>query len=105
MVGVEALAESTPVIVAVSGGVDEWASTGSLKVPLGDVDAMAAAIDRVFDEPGLADRLGREGRSMVIERFSRQDAEARLRDLYGVLAERHDVACTHSTSYSDEVGS
>lgn len=103
MVGVEALAESTPVIVAVSGGVTEWASAGSLRVPLGDVDAMAAAINRIFDEPGLADRLGREGRSMVTERFSRQAAEARIRDLYGVTAERHDIACAQPASYSELV--
>ena len=104
MVGIEALAESTPVISAATGGSAEWATAGCLRVPPGDVGAMTAAIGRVFDEPGLADRLGREGRSMVAERFARPAIEARIRDLYEATANGAAVARTRASSYSEDVG-
>lgn len=104
MVGIEALAESSPVIAAATGGSMEWAAAGCLCVPPGDVEAMAAAIGRIFDEPGLADRLGREGRSMVAERFARPAIEARIRDLYEATAKEAAVARASASSYSEDVG-
>ena len=82
----------------------EWAAAGCLCVPPGDVEAMAAAIARIFDEPGLADRLGREGRSMVAERFARPAIEARIRDLYEATARGAAVARASASSYSEDVG-
>ncbi len=82
MVGIEALAESTPVIAAVTGGAVEWAGAGCLRVPPGNVAAMAEAIGRIFGEPDLADRLGREGRAFVADRFARRTAETDLGNLY-----------------------
>jgi glycosyltransferase involved in cell wall biosynthesis len=83
MLGVEALAEGTPVVVADSGGTAEWSDVGCIRVPRGDVEAMAAAIRRIVGDESLARRLGDEGRSMVAERFQRGPIEARLSAVYG----------------------
>jgi glycosyltransferase involved in cell wall biosynthesis len=83
ILGVEALAQATPVIVARTGGVDEWADRGCLRVEPGDVGGMAAAIRTVAGDSELAVRLGRDGRDMVAQRFSRSMIGDRLRELYG----------------------
>ena len=56
---VEALAVGTPVIATAVGGVPELVRDGEngLLVPAGDGDALAAAIRRLLDEPGLRERL------------------------------------------------
>ena len=56
---VEALAVGTPVIATSVGGVPELVRDGKngLLVPVGDRDALAAAIRRVVGEPGLRERL------------------------------------------------
>jgi glycosyltransferase involved in cell wall biosynthesis len=52
---VESLAVGTPVVSTDVGGVAEVVTDGEngLLVPAGDADALAAAIDRFFSEPGL----------------------------------------------------
>ena len=86
MVGIEALAQATPVIAAVSGGTGEWADAGCLRVEAGDVEAMAGAIAVLAADPDRAVALGREGRAMVAERFARARIEQRLRALYDAVA-------------------
>ena len=56
---VEALAVGTPVIATAVGGVPELVRDGEngLLVPAGDWDALAAAIRRLIDEPGLRECL------------------------------------------------
>ena len=56
---VEALAVGTPVIATAVGGVPELVRDGEngLLVPVGDRDALAAAVRRVIGEPGLRERL------------------------------------------------
>jgi glycosyltransferase involved in cell wall biosynthesis len=56
---VEALAVGTPAISTSVGGVAELIRDGEngLLVPVGDEDALAAAIGRLVAEPGLRDRL------------------------------------------------
>ena len=44
MLGVEALAEGTPVVVSDTGGTREWSDAGCVPVRGGDVSAMAGAI-------------------------------------------------------------
>jgi glycosyltransferase involved in cell wall biosynthesis len=64
---VEALAVGTPVIATRTGGVEEVVHDGEngvLAEP-GDVDALAGAIRRVFDDPGLLERLRLQAASSV----------------------------------------
>ena len=79
---VEALAVGTPVIATRTGGVAEVLADGEngLVVEPGDVDALAAAIERFFADPELAARLranaaavGRRLRSRPCLRAARAD--------------------------------
>jgi 2-deoxystreptamine N-acetyl-D-glucosaminyltransferase/2-deoxystreptamine glucosyltransferase len=58
-VAVEALSVGTPVLATDVGGVGEIVEDGlnGLLVPPGDPDALTAAIDRYFGEPGLREQL------------------------------------------------
>jgi len=65
----EAFNQGVPVIAsdavgAVAGGLVRHERTG-LVVPAGDVPALAAALRRVYDDPGLRARLGAAGREAV----------------------------------------
>jgi glycosyltransferase involved in cell wall biosynthesis len=64
---VEALAVGTPVIATAVGGVPEVVRDGEngLLVPPGDVDALAAAIDRLVHDDGLRERLAAEAAPSV----------------------------------------
>jgi glycosyltransferase involved in cell wall biosynthesis len=82
ILGVQAQAEGTPVVVADVGGTTDWSDVGCIRVPAGDVDAMVAAVSRLEHDPDEALRLGRRGQSMVIERFARSTIEPRVHALY-----------------------
>ncbi len=86
ILGVEALAEGTPVIVADTGGTRSWSAAGCLRVPAGDAGAMAEAVSRLAADPSLALRLGREGQAAVAVVFSRRLIEPRLLALYEAAA-------------------
>jgi glycosyltransferase involved in cell wall biosynthesis len=79
---VESLAAGTPVIATAVGGVSEVVADGEngLLVPAGDAAALAAALRRYLDEPGLADRL-RANAAPSVERYSRTRVYARLLEL------------------------
>ncbi len=82
ILGVQALAEGTPVIVAESGGIGEWAAEGCLRYRQGDIDQMAAAITELDENPEKAKQLGQQGRAMVKQRFNRKTIENRLTKLF-----------------------
>jgi len=83
MLAVEALACGAPVIVAESGGTRDWSTDGCIRVPQGDVEAMAEAMVRLASDPGRAVTLGKKGRRMVEERFNPTVVWPALEDLYG----------------------
>lgn len=68
---VEALAVGTPVIATTTGGVAEIVTDGDngLLVPPGDAGALAAAIERYFEDDALRERL-RERAKPSVERFA-----------------------------------
>lgn len=82
ILGVEALAEGTPVVVMKTGGVGDWTDAGCLVVPRGDVESMSLAIQRLVEDASEAVALGRAGREMVAERFARGPIVRRLRETY-----------------------
>jgi glycosyltransferase involved in cell wall biosynthesis len=66
---VEALAVGVPVVSTAVGGVPEIVQDGvnGLLVPVGDVDAVADAMNRIMLEPGLRNRLAAASRTSVAE--------------------------------------
>ncbi len=60
---IEANACGTPVVASDSDGLRDSVRDGStgLLVPHGDIQALAAAMERMISEPGLRQRLGSEG--------------------------------------------
>jgi glycosyltransferase involved in cell wall biosynthesis len=72
MVIVEAMRHGLPVIASASGGIVDIIRDGEngLLVPERDPVAIAAAVIRLLEEPGLADRLGDAAREDVELRFS-----------------------------------
>jgi glycosyltransferase involved in cell wall biosynthesis len=79
---VEALAVGTPVVATAVGGVPEVVRNGEngLLVPPGDPDALAAALRRLLDEPGLRDRLAGAAAASVAG-LSRDAVYGRLEEL------------------------
>ena len=80
----EAMAAGLPVISTAIGGIPEMViqnETGFL-VPPGDVAALAGAIERLFDEIGLAQRLGKRGFQRARELFS---IEKNVRSLLALI--------------------
>lgn len=85
IVGVEALAEGTPVIAVVRGGMADWADAGCLQVEP-TAEAMAEGIRALERDPALAERLGAAGWSRVRERLSREVLAPRLEALVREVA-------------------
>jgi glycosyltransferase involved in cell wall biosynthesis len=80
----EAMSWGLPVIATAVGGVPEVLThevNGLLLAP-GDIDALAAAIERLMREPQLRARLGRAARETVAARFSLDCAFERLLGIY-----------------------
>jgi glycosyltransferase involved in cell wall biosynthesis len=79
---VEALAVGTPVISTDVGGVGEIVRDGvnGLLVPIGDPDALAAAIGRYLGDEALQARL-RSAAASSIERFAPGAIYGRLEEI------------------------
>ena len=61
----------------------------ALTVPVDDPAALAAAANRLLDEPGLRDRLGAAGRERAIREFDHRVMARRSLAIYGrVLGRR-----------------
>jgi glycosyltransferase involved in cell wall biosynthesis len=76
----EALASRLPVIASAISGIPEVVHherTGLLVQP-GDVPALAAAIERLLEDPNLRGRLGEAGRELVMREFEQRANVARL---------------------------
>jgi glycosyltransferase involved in cell wall biosynthesis len=87
ILGVEALAEGTPVVVAACGGTNDWSDAGCVRVAPGDVDAMADAVARLSADGDAASAMGRRGRAAVAERFSEERIPPLLEELYRKIFE------------------
>jgi glycosyltransferase involved in cell wall biosynthesis len=61
----EAMAEGVPVVATAAGAVPEVVGDAAALVPVGDADALAAALLRVLDDDGERDRLVDAGRRRV----------------------------------------
>ena len=74
----EFMAGGKPVVAAASGQaarlLDE--SGGGMVVPQGDEEAMARAIRSLMDDPARGERMGANGRRLILERFTRERTAA-----------------------------
>ncbi|MCX7598418.1 MAG: glycosyltransferase family 4 protein [Armatimonadetes bacterium] len=72
LVYLEANAAGKPVIAARTGGVEDAIADGQsgILVPPDDPEALADALKRLLCEPGLAARLGEQGRNRVLSQFT-----------------------------------
>lgn len=80
----EAMAMGLPVIATDVGGTREAVNDGvtGLLVPARDAAALAAAVARLLDDPGLAARFGSFGRKRVAEEFSSERELALTEEVY-----------------------
>lgn len=91
--GLEALACQVPLVTTDNGGCRDYAvhEETALVVPPHDAAAMAAAMRRLHDDRDLAQRLARQGRELVLDRFDWERAadafEAHLQSVSGGAAE------------------
>lgn len=71
-ISIEAFAAGTPVIAAAAGGIPEVVTNehdGLLFEP-GNLAQLSELLTRIIDSPGLAKRLGQQGRHTFLARFS-----------------------------------
>ena len=83
---IEAQAAGVPVVATPVGGIKETVvdrETGRL-VPVGDVQALAAAITRTLDDPEPARRMAAAAKARVLERFAVERMVAETLALYGI---------------------
>jgi glycosyltransferase involved in cell wall biosynthesis len=91
---VEALACGTPLVATSGGALPEVLGRDgepALLVPPGDPGALALALGRLLDEPGLAQRLADAGRRRVLRRYTWTATAASTLEQYTALVERHEA--------------
>jgi len=91
VVAIESLAAGRPVVATRVGGTPDVVEDGAdgMLVPVGDVEAIAAALETLAADPELRRRLGEHGRERVLPRYRVErlvdDVDALYREL---LSER-----------------
>ena len=94
----EALALEVPVVVSTAGGTaSSLGEDAGRVVPIGDVPALAAAMDWMVEHPDEVRRMGIRGRSRMVERYDVRVLIRMHERLYSsLLAERRgpDPAAT-----------
>ncbi len=80
----EAMASHVPVVATAIAGVPELVRDGEsgLVVAAGDDLALADALQRLIEDPDLAERLGENGREIVAREFSLQGSAERIDALF-----------------------
>jgi glycosyltransferase involved in cell wall biosynthesis len=86
-----AMSAGVPVVATRAGAVPEVVGDAALLVPIGDADALAAALATVLDAPDLSATLVAAGRSRA-EAFSWERCLSAMVDLYQVAAQRAQTA-------------
>jgi glycosyltransferase involved in cell wall biosynthesis len=95
----EASAMSVPCVVTDIRGCREAVAEGrnGLRVALGDVDALAAAILRVLEDRASAQAMGARGRQLALEQFDERLVFGRVRGEYERLAAVKGLASPRRT--------
>jgi glycosyltransferase involved in cell wall biosynthesis len=91
VVAIESLAAGTPVVATRVGGVPDVVSDGvdGFLAEVDDVDGLTRALERLAQDPGLLERMGRAGRERTIPRYRVERLVDEVDALYReLLAER-----------------
>jgi glycosyltransferase involved in cell wall biosynthesis len=90
---IEAMASGCPVVAAATGGAPEAVVDGEsgLLVPPRDVDATAAALDRIIGDPALRGRMSNAARDEVERYFGVEPYTKRVLATYERAIERSDA--------------
>lgn len=90
---VEAMATGLPVVASNVGGIPEVVRDGEtgLLVPPGDVDALAAALDRLVADDELRGRLGRAARARAAA-YAWPELSSRVAGVYAAVSRRAAVS-------------
>lgn len=86
IVALEALAQGAPVLAMATGGLGDWAGPGLVRLPPGDVEAMAAAMTALIADPTEGLRVGEAGRQHVSAAFREAALLARLWEIYEAVS-------------------
>jgi starch synthase len=91
IVNLEAMACETAVVASAVGGIPEVVDDGrtGLLVPPSDPAALAAALNRLIDDPGLARQMGVAGRARAVADFSWKAIAEQTVALYEEVLTRH----------------
>ena len=84
---VEGQASGVPAVASASGALPDVVGDAGLLVPPADPEALARALARVLDEPGLWERLRSTG-TRTVDRYSWESVAALQGDLYRRTARR-----------------
>lgn len=98
----EWMAMGRALVATAVGGLPDIVSEGrtGLLVEPGNPQALAAALERLMKEPGLAESLGRAGRERFQERFSLPRFASQTESLYADLLARARLASETNTQVS-----
>jgi glycosyltransferase involved in cell wall biosynthesis len=90
VVAIEALAAGVPVVASDAGGTRTVVDDGAtgIVVPIADVDALAAGVHRLRDDPALRRSFGEEGMRRMRERFSTTRMTDDVQRLYDEVVAR-----------------
>jgi glycosyltransferase involved in cell wall biosynthesis len=92
----EAMGEGVPVVQPRRGAFTEIVEKtgGGLLVPPDDTPALASALQKLYDDRSLADRLGRQGFDGVREHYSIERSTDRLLAVYESLVARRPATAS-----------
>jgi glycosyltransferase involved in cell wall biosynthesis len=84
LVCAEAMAHGRPVVACPAGGLRDLVVDGEtgIFVPVGDVEALRAALERLLADSALRRRMGAAGRERILERFTWAPVLERLLETY-----------------------
>ena len=89
---VEGMASARPVVVTRSGAMPDLVGEAGIVVPKRDPVGIAAAVNRLLDDPDLAGRLGHLGRERAEHRFGMEAYVERMVGLYRQVLDAHKRA-------------
>ncbi len=85
MILTEALAAGRPFVATPVGGTETITPDSEMLVPVGDADALAAALSRYLGNRQLAGEAGMRGQRYIIKTRSPEVIDRKLREIYGGL--------------------